>query len=232
MQFITMDFNLADRILKSPYCLSLVSWEGGRIEDIYSTFIAPDCDVEDVLAKKNHIMYDLSKAPSLPDIWPEVGKIIEGKTVFFPDGTSNVSDLIERLAVDYLVMPEISYASYFSMVARVWPELSKVMITKWPKPTANKEETRLSKTVKEYNFTEIGKYFNVEPRQYNNLDNPLNMGLVINKALDKVDTESVERLFDLCGYAGGIVTGGQKFHYRAVKEKKSGEYYRNFQTKI
>lgn len=227
MQFVTMDFNLADRILKSPYCISVISWTDGVIDDIYSSYISPDCDIEEAMIRKNHIEYDFSKAPSLPDVWSEVSSIISGQTVFFPNGSGNVGDLIERLGVDYLTMPDMNYASFFSMVSRVWPDLSEKLITEWSK---KKKEcgTNNVKTVKEYNFTTISEHFETESRHYNSLDNPLSMGNVINKALAKTGSEDPERLFEVCGYAGGIVTGGHKVCYRSVKEKKSKEYYRHF----
>ena len=232
MQFVTMDFNLADRFLKSPYCISAISWTDGEIDDIYCSFVSPECDIEDTLIEKNHITYDLSNAPVLADIWPDICKIIQEKTVFFPTGTGNVSDLIERLAVDYLTIPDIDYASFFSMVSRVWPELSKKIINSWPKKYSElkntSEDVIKTMTVKEYNFTVVADYFQMNSRLYNNLNNPLNMGAIINKALKKTNAKDTDRLFEICGYAGGIVTGGRKFHYRSVKEKKSGEYYRHF----
>ena len=202
MEYITMDMDLADRILPSYCCISAILWEDGNMKDVYSSYVYPDCDIEEfMLARHGITNKDVDTAPTMPNVWAEISHIIDGKLVFFVNGSKDVDMLLRRLDVDYLKTPNFEYGSVLSICKRTWDNISK------------------------YDFATITTELEVSSSHYNSLSDAISMGMIINKALEQHEVSNVQELFNKIGYAGGYVVGGNKVVYRARKDKKSKEFY-------
>lgn len=208
MEYITIDMDLADRILPSYCCVSVITWEDGNMKDVYSSYIYPDCDIEDfMLARHGITNKDVDAAPTMSNVWCEISKIIEGKLVFFVNGSKDVDMLLRRLDVDYLETPSFNYGSIISICKRTWDNLSK------------------------YDFATITSELGISTSHYNSLNDAIAMGMIINRAMEYHNAEDVTELFNKIGYAGGYVIGCRKVTYKALKDKKSKEYYPRVMSK-
>lgn len=202
MEYVTIDFDIADRILPSYCCISAITWKNGIMSDVYSSYIYPDCDIEKFMKDRHGIdNKDVETAPTMTNVWNEVKNIIEDKLVFFVNGAKDIDMLIKRLEVDYLEMPNLQYASLISICKRTWKNISK------------------------YNMSTITSELNITSKHYNSMDDAISMGIIINKSLEIHKVSSLDDLFNKIGYAGGYIISGQKVVYRARKDKKSKEYY-------
>lgn len=202
MEYITIDFDIADRILPSYCCISVITWKDGIMTDVYSSYIYPDCDIEEFMANRHGILnIDVEEAPTMQNVWKEVQDIIKDKLVFFVNGAKDVDMLIKRLGVDYLSVPDFKYASIISMCKRTWKDLSR------------------------YDLATITSELGITSKHYNSMDDAISMGMLINKSLEIHKASNIEELFNKIGFAGGYIISGHKVVYRARKDKKSKEFY-------
>lgn len=114
--FVTMDLEIADRLLPSICSIAIITWENGKIIDEFYTLIQPDCEVEDFF-KDRHALTDeeLSLAPTLPEKWIEIYDRLENKTVFCYRPNQIIKTLIERANVEKLNVPNFLYGSVESI---------------------------------------------------------------------------------------------------------------------
>lgn len=202
MEYVTIDMDLADRILPSYCCISAITWENGNMSNVYSSYVYPDCDIEEfMLARHGITNKDVDAAPNMANVWGEVSQMISDKLVFFVNGSKDVDMLLRRLDVDYLNTPNFEYGSILSICKRTWKDISK------------------------YDFATVTTELEISSSHYNSLNDAISMGMIINKAIEEHKASDVRDLFNKIGYAGGYVIGGHKVVYQARKDKKSKEYY-------
>ena len=73
MHFVTLDMELADRILPSICSITIIEWNDNNIVNIIDTYINPDCEVEEFFADRHGITNEMLKdAPTLPEKWIEI----------------------------------------------------------------------------------------------------------------------------------------------------------------
>lgn len=200
--FYTIDLELADRILPSYCCISIIQWSDGIIKNVYSSLLYPDCDIEEYMQKRHGIKAkDLKDAPTFANVWNELFPIIKGKMIFFANGAKEVAMLQQRLAADYLSMPNFKYGSVMSICRRTWDNISK------------------------YNMETVTSELNISSTHFNSLNDAVSMGIIIGKSMEYHKVDTVVALFDKIGYSGGYIIGNTKVPYRAIKDKRSGEFY-------
>lgn len=200
--FVTIDMELADRILSSFCSISILYWENGEIIKEFHTLINPDCEVEEFF-KDRHGLTDeeLSQAPTLPYVWKEIYDLLENKMVFAYDANRVMKTLINRAEVDVLNVPNFDYGNVQSIVKRTWKGL---------------DDYRLQNITEKLNITKIHN---------DSYEDAKSLGKLIYKATEELELEKPEELFHQIGYAGGYIRNNKKYCYRAKKNKKTKTFY-------
>lgn len=197
MEYLTLDIELADRILPSICSITIRGWEDGINTNIFSTLINPDCEIEDFLTKRHGITQEMVRnAPTLPEIWREIYDLLENKLVFAHFANDVIQKLMLRASVDYLNLPNLKYGCTASIAKRTWQGQN------------------------DYKLNALSEALNITKIHNNSKEDSLTVGIIINKAMEVHDVTSIVSLFEKIGFAGGQIKDNTKTCYRAIKNKK------------
>jgi len=195
--FVTVDFEIADRLLPSICSIAIITWDNKKIVDSFFSYIKPDCEVEDFFHDRHGISDELlMNAPTLSEQWITIYDLLENKTVFFFNPNQSLKTLIERTQVDQLNLPNMNYGSVQSICKRTW------------------------KGMKEYLLPSIEEELDISTVHHNALEDATNLGKIIYKASDHLGLDSPYDLFKEIGFSGGYIRNNKKIPYRAIKNKK------------
>ena len=208
MIYLTIDTELADRMLPSICSITIRTWEDGKNTNIYSTLINPDCEIEEFLKNRHGITQEMvSNAPTLPEIWKTIYDLLENKLVFAHFANDSIRRLMTRASVDYLNVPNLFYGCTASIAKRTWPE---------------KQDFKLINLSESLNITKIHN---------DSSEDSKTIGLIISEAFKKNNVNSIEGLFEKIGFAGGQIVNNIKLPYRAIKDKKENIFVTKTKTK-
>lgn len=205
MHFVTLDMELADRILPSICSITIIEWNDNNIINIIDTYINPDCEVEEFFADRHGITNEMLKdAPTLPEKWIEIYDALDHKMVFAHNANRTIKALKQRASVDLLKMPDLRFGDTASLARRTWPGLDS------------------------YRLQELTETLNITKFHNNSYEDAKSVAKIVNMASELFDADSPGELFRLSGYAGGIMRNQEKLSYRAVKDKKNDIYIQRF----
>lgn len=199
--FVTMDINIADRILPSICSIAICVWENNIIIDEFFSYINPDCEVEEFFIEKHGITDDaLKNAPTLPELWIKIYDMLENKTVFCYDHNHVIRTLMNRSQLEQLNMPDMNFAGVKSLCIRTWKDFNDYSL---------------------YNITEKLDITNIHNDV---IEDARSLGKIIYKATDYLNLNSPYELFRKTGFAGGYIRNNNKISYRAIKIKDKNIY--------
>lgn len=205
MRFVTLDMELADRMLPSICSITIIEWNDNNIVNIIDTYINPDCEVEEFFADRHGITNEMLKdAPTLPEKWIEIYDALDHKMVFAHNANRTIKALKQRASVDLLKMPDLRFGDTASLARRTWPGLDS------------------------YRLQELTETLNITKFHNNSYEDAKSVAKIVNMASELFDADSPGELFRLSGYAGGIMRNQEKLSYRAVKDKKNDIYIQRF----
>ena len=205
MHFVTLDMELADRMLPSICSITIIEWNDNNIVNIIDTYINPDCEVEEFFADRHGITNEMLKdAPTLPEKWIEIYDALDHKMVFAHNANRTIKALKQRASVDLLKMPDLRFGDTASLARRTWPGLDS------------------------YKLQELTETLNITKFHNNSYEDAKSVAKIVNMASELFDADSPGELFRLSGYAGGIMRNQEKLSYRAVKDKKNDIYIQRF----
>lgn len=205
MHFVTLDMELADRMLPSICSITIIEWNDNNIVNIIDTYINPDCEVEEFFADRHGITNEMLKdAPTLPEKWIEIYDALDHKMVFAHNANRTIKALKQRASVDLLKMPDLRFGDTASLARRTWPGLDS------------------------YRLQELTETLNITKFHNNSYEDAKSVAKIVNMASELFDANSPGELFRLSGYAGGIMRNQEKLSYRAVKDKKNDIYIQRF----
>lgn len=205
MHFVTLDMELADRMLPSICSITIIEWKDNNIVNIIDTYINPDCEVEEFFADRHGITNEMLKdAPTLPEKWIEIYDALDHKMVFAHNANRTIKALKQRASVDLLKMPDLRFGDTASLARRTWPGLDS------------------------YRLQELTETLNITKFHNNSYEDAKSVAKIVNMASELFDADSPGELFRLSGYAGGIMRNQEKLSYRAVKDKKNDIYIQRF----
>ena len=205
MHFVTLDMELADRMLPSICSITIIEWNDNNIVNIIDTYINPDCEVEEFFADRHGITNEMLKdAPTLPEKWIEIYDALDHKMVFAHNANRTIKALKQRASVDLLKMPDLRFGDTASLARRTWPGLDS------------------------YRLQELTETLNITKFHNNSYEDAKSVAKIVNMASELFDADSPGELFRLSGYAGGIMRNQEKLSYRAVKDKKNDIYIPRF----
>lgn len=197
MEYVTLNFEYADRTLPSFWSLSAVLWIDGVSKQQLSRLINPDCEIEPFFIERNPAIksIDFTVAPYFEDIWPEFCDFIQERLVFCFQGAKDIAALLLRSKFDNLVFPNICYASVASISNRIWNISAPV-------------------------YSKVTDYLNIETVPCDSLQDAMILGKIIFLAMEETLSVDVNDLFSKIGFAGGVVYNMQKYNYRVSKNKE------------
>jgi DNA polymerase-3 subunit epsilon len=199
--FVTMDIEIADRLLPSICSIAIIIWENGGIIDEYYSLINPDCEVEEFFYDRHGLKDNvLEKAPTLPEEWIKIYDMLDHKTVFCYDPNQVFRTLLHKAEIEQLNLPNINYGSVKSICKRTWKGLD------------------------DYSLKAMTEKLKITTNHYNAYDDAKSLGEIIYKASDSLDLNTPYDLFRAVGFAGGYIRNNKKIPYRAVKLKENGYY--------
>lgn len=205
MHFVTLDMELADRMLPSICSITIIEWNDNNIVNIIDTYINPDCEVEEFFADRHGITNEMLKdAPTLPEKWIEIYDALDHKMIFAHNANRTIKALKQRASVDLLKMPDLRFGDTASLARRTWPGLDS------------------------YRLQELTETLNITKFHNNSYEDAKSVAKIVNMASELFDADSPGELFRLSGYAGGIMRNQEKLSYRAVKDKKNDIYIQRF----
>lgn len=196
MEFVSLDFEYADRLLPSICSISIIRWKDGVIEDEYRTLINPDCEIEEFFVKRHGITDAMVKdKPTLPQIWKTIYEKLDGMMVFAHKANVVITDLRVRAQADYLNMPDLVYGDTMSISKRVWKHFDKFDL-----PYLNERLALSVKTRDAYH-------------------DAIAVGKIVNMAIKERGKSNYIELFEEIGFAGGFILEQEKISYRAVNRE-------------
>lgn len=199
--FVTVDIEIADRVLPSICSIGIITWENGQIIDDFFSLVNPDCEVEEFF-KDRHGLTDieLQNAPTLPELWIDIYDRLDHKTVFFYNANQALRTIIERAAIEQLNLPHMNYGSVKSICKRTW------------------------KGLENYSLPAITEKFNITNIHNNAHEDSISIGKLIYMAAEHLELTNPYDLFKKIGFAGGYIRNNKKIPYRAVKSKDKQFY--------
>lgn len=199
--FVTMDFEIADRILPSICSIAIITWEDGQIIDTFHSLVDPDCEVEEFMGLKHGMDNTfLLDAPPITELWVPIFDRLEHKTVFCFNPNQAFRAMMHKAEIEQLNMPNLNYGSVQSICKRTWKGLD------------------------DYSLPSISEKLNITKIHNNALEDAITLGKIIYKASDEMELNNPYGLFKKIGFAGGKIRNGIKLPYRAVKSKDKQFY--------
>lgn len=205
MNFVTLDMELADRMLPSICSITIIEWEDNKIINILDTYINPDCEVEEFFADRHGITNEMLKdAPTLPEKWIEIYDALDHKMVFAHNANRTIKALKQRASIDLLKMPNLRFGDTASIARRTWPGMDS------------------------YRLPELTESLNITKYHNNSYEDAKSVAKIVNMSSELFDADTPGELFRIIGYAGGIIRNQEKISYRAVKDKENDIYIQKF----
>lgn len=204
MEFLSMDIEIAHRALAAICSITILEWHDGKITSGFSTYLNPECDVEDFFQTRHGLTYEmLEQKPYLCEKWIEIYDFLEDKMVFAHSANDRIALLNRRTAADKLNMPNFQYGDTKSIARRTWPGLP------------------------DYSLPALVEYLGLGNKHYNSFEDAKNVGKIVLMAAELYDADTPEELFFKMGYAGGRIENKEKISYRSKKDKKNDIYIAN-----
>ena len=205
MEFLTLDMELADRILPSICSISIMQWEDDKIKACFHTLIDPDCEIEPFFNDRHGLTNaDLLNSPALRTKWIRIYDILEGQTIFAHNANRTMQALAKRAAIDYLNMPDCKFIDTASICRRCFPGM------------------------KDYRLPNITEKLNITDVHNNSFVDAQSVGIIVNKALKEKGVKDYKELFEKTGFVGGQFKDKVKTLFRARKNKELGIYEAKF----
>lgn len=181
LDYITIDFETANYYRNSACQVGLVRFENGKEVDSLTALIKPAkmYFVPEFTENIHGISYDdVRDKPLFPEVWDTlVMPFINKKKVPLVAHNAGFDMNVIRECCSYFGMelPELSYFDSLSLARSVWPEFES------------------------HKLTELGKHFGIEYLAHDALEDSRTCGLIIGKAAEKCESESIGDLLKKTG---------------------------------
>lgn len=131
MEFAAIDFETANEQHSSACALGIVVVEGKRITTKSSWLIRPpDLRFNSLNVSLHGITErDVVREPTFDQLWSDIGKYVNGKTVIAHNASFDLSVLRSLLDLYGIAYPELRYYCTCVLSRRVWPALNNHKLT-------------------------------------------------------------------------------------------------------
>lgn len=201
MKFMTMDMELADRILPSICSISIISWINTTPVNVFHTWLNPECEIEEFFADRHGMTNeDLKNMPTLREKWTRIYDIMEGQMIFAHNANAMFSALQKRAEIDLLNIPDFTFASTASIAKRCFPECPST------------------------DLQTVAKTMHLASEFYDSYLDAHTISRILLKAIEKETVSHYTELFQKVGYVGGKFIDRKKILVRPVFDKEKGIY--------
>ena len=198
IDFVTLDYEYADRILPSICSISIFFWKDKKMVEKYNTLIDPECEIEEFFTNRHLITDEMVKGkPKLRYIWKDIYDMINGHFVFIHNANRSVHDLQVRTLYDHMNMPNFVFLDTHSLAKRTWRHFE------------------------EFKLPDLNKRLKLVPKDYNSMHDAVAVAKIVYLALEEHEAKTVQELFSKVGFAGGFMFSGKRIPYRAIKRDGS-----------
>lgn len=182
MNYIAFDFETANQYKNSACSIGLVRFIDGKETDSCYSLIHPAkmYFIPEWTEEIHHISYeDVRNKPYFPEVWDTIVKPFIEKTPGVPLVAHNgkMFDIpVIKNCCEYFGMeqPALSYFDSLLIARKTWPEMES------------------------HKLTELGKYFEINYLAHDALEDSRTCGLIISKAAEKWDVNSIDELLQKC----------------------------------
>ena len=205
MEFLTLDMELADRILPSICSISIMQWENDKIKACFHTLLDPDCDIEAFFNDRHGLKNeDLINSPALRTKWVRIYDILENQTIFAHNANRTMQALAKRASIDYLNMPDCKFVDTASICRRCFPGL------------------------KDYRLPNVTEQLSITDIHNNSFVDAQSIGIILNRAIKEESVNDYYELFKKVGFVGGQFKDKTKMLFRPCRNKELGIYEAKF----
>lgn len=182
LNYIAFDFETANQYKNSACSIGLVRFIDGKETDSFHSLIHPAkmYFIPEWTEQIHHISYnDVRDKPFFPEIWDTMVMPFINKTPNLPLVAHNgkMFDIpVIKNCCEYFGMeqPALSYFDSLLIARKTWPEMES------------------------HKLTELGKHFEINYLAHDALEDSRTCGLIISKAAEKWDVNSIDELLQKC----------------------------------
>lgn len=124
MDFITIDFETADRANSAPCEMSIVLVENGQITEEKTYRINPECEFSPFAMRVHKITPDdVADEPIFPEIWEQIKKYFEKYPVYAHNASFDLS-VLQKVADKYQIqLPPIQGYCTYTTIKDIYPNI-------------------------------------------------------------------------------------------------------------
>lgn len=182
LNYIAFDFETANQYKNSACSIGLVRFIDGKETDSCYSLIHPAkmYFIPEWTEQIHHISYeDVRNKPYFPEVWDTIVKPFIDKTPGIPLVAHNGKTFdvpVIRGCCEYFGMetPKLSFFDSLLIARKTWPEMES------------------------HKLTELGKHFEINYLAHDALEDSRTCGLIISKAAEKWDVNSIDELLQKC----------------------------------
>lgn len=198
--FLTIDFEVANRYEYSPCAVSIYEFSNGKINKLLSTLINPgEAFFDPMLVNLHGITEEMVKdAPDVQSVMNEICNIIPDKFLFAHNAGYDISKIIKGCTLYNINIPHFEYADTLMLAKRTWTGLIN------------------------YKLDTISEFLNI-PLQHHNADSDaIACGQIVLNALKEHNVNDLDTLLDKINYQKGYYNNSLISAHSKSKNKHYG----------
>lgn len=173
MNFVSIDFETANEKRHSPCAVGIVVANEREIIDEYYSLINPETYFSPFNIRVHGIHEkDVLDAMTFSEIWPTLNDYLSGNLVLAHNASFDMSVIRQTLDRDRLSYPEMDYLCTANIAKQVWPEMEN------------------------HKLNTLAYYHGVTFHHHNALEDARVAAIVMQKALEASETDSVDVFLD------------------------------------
>lgn len=205
--FITIDFEVANRYEYSPCAVSIYEFKNDNITQLLSTLINPgNVHFDDSLIELHHITKEMvANSPSIEEVMSNICNIIKDKFVFAHNAGYDISKLITGCTLYNITIPHFEYADTLMVAKRTWTKLVN------------------------YKLDTVSEFLNIELDHHNSSSDAIACGKIVLKALQEYKLDDIDELLNKINYKKGYYDNSLIHAYSKSNSKHSNSKISDYQ---
>ena len=179
--FITIDFEVANRYEYSPCSIAIYEFKNNQINKLLSTLINPgEVFFDPMLVSLHDITEEMvHNAPGIEQVMNEICNIISNKFIFAHNAGYDISKLLTGCNLYNISVPYFEYADSLMVAKRTWTKLVN------------------------YKLDTISEFLNLKLQHHNADSDAIACGKIILKAIEEQQVNDINELLDKIKYKRG-----------------------------
>ena len=200
--FITIDFEVANRYEYSPCAVSIYEFKNNNIKQLLSTLINPgDVYFDNSLVELHHITKEMvCNSPSIEEVMNKICDIIENQFIFAHNAGYDISKLITGCTLYNVNIPHFEYADTLMLAKRTWTKLVN------------------------YKLDTVSEFLNIELEHHNSDSDAIACGKIVLKALEEYKINDIDELLNKINYKKGYYNNSLVHAYSKSASKSASKH--------